>query len=267
MMGAITVFCPWVQAVTSQLHRHSSESDLSEGKNDNVIIDSRGTLRLGHSAEVLKEDFKNIWSINSILTMGSTVYFSTSPNGGIFRYSFGEFTQLYPQHEASGGGQAPSPDANDTEAPDAVTNEHVFALAMDMSGRLLAGFSGIDCRLCRFSNSGMEVIFRPKEAKYIFDIKLDDAGNIYVATGPEGKVYSLDPLGRTAQLVYTCVDKNILSLAAGAGGFLYAGSDTRGLIYKLNPRNQSASILYDSAKPEISALILDMGLDPSAQDI
>lgn len=249
------IFSTTALGVTSQIHRHSSESDLSKGKAEQLIIDSRGTMQLGRSSETLVDDFERMWSINSILANGSTIYFSTSPNGGIYRYSFGELTKVYPDTKNAADAES-SEDPNNSDLGK-VTNEHVFALALDMAGRLLAGFSGPQCQLCRFSTSGMEVIFKPKDAQYIFSIDLDEAGNIYVATGPEGKVYRLDPLGKTSQLVYTSRDKNVLSLAAGKDGFVYTGSDDRGLVYKINPRNQSAQVLYDSTKPEVVSLLMD----------
>jgi len=253
------------QGVTSKIHRHSSETDLSKGKGEGVVIGSRGTLTLGRSDEVLADDFENVWSVNSILTRGSTVYFSTSPNGGIYRYSFGALTRIYPVDSPSA--EKPADDLVDPNDTSRITNEHVFALGMDVSGRLLAGFSGVHCRLCRFSTSGMDVLFEPKDDKYIFDITTDEAGNIYLATGPEGKVYRMDPLGKTAQLVYDSRDKNMLSLVAGVDGFLYAGSDDRGLVYKLNPRNQTATVLYDSIRPEVTALLFDQVYNPAAKDL
>ncbi len=254
-------------AVTSQVHRHSSESDLAGGEVEKLVLDSRGTLQLGRSAEVLVDDLDRVWSINSILASGSTIYFSTSPNGGIYRYSFGALTQIYPDVTTKAKSDSKTTDPNEAKDAEALTNEHVFALAVDMAGRLLAGFSGPECQLCRFSTSGMDVIFKPKEANYIFSVALDKAGDIYVATGPQGKVYCLDPLGKTAQLVYTSRDKNILSLAAGPDGFVYAGSDGRGLVYRLNPRSQSAQVLYDSEKPEIVALLFDHSPQQSKSDL
>ncbi len=252
------------QAVTSKIHRSSSASQLHKGITTNMIIGSRGSLKLGRAARVLADDFNEVWSVNSILVSGGTVYFGTSPNGSVFRYNLGELTKLYPVVTPT---EVITPFDHDPNDPDAIANEHVFALGMDMTGRLLVGFSGIACRLCRFSKSGMDVLFRPKEATYIFDITTDDAGNIFLATGPTGKVFRLDPLGKTAQLAYDSRDKNMLSLVPGRDGFLYAGSDDRGLVYKLNPRDQSATVLYDSVKPEITSLLFADVLDPSVRDL
>ncbi|MFC1763339.1 hypothetical protein ACFL6U_14835 [Planctomycetota bacterium] len=220
----------------------------------NVVIGSRGNIRLGRRAHVLADDFNDIWSINSIVTVGGAVYLGTSPNGSVYRYAFGELNQIYP---VSGADQRVIVDGND---PGRLTNEHVFVMCTDVAGRLIAAISGSDCRLDRFGVDGVETIFRPENAQYIFSVASDEVGNLYVGTGPEGKIYRLDALGKTAQTVYTCRDKNILSLVVGSDGMLYAGSDGRGLIYRINPRSQDATVLYDSAQPEITALLQ---LDPA----
>jgi len=137
-----------------------------------------------------------------------------------------------------------------------LTNEHIFAMATDVSGRLLAGISGKQCKLCRFEDDEMEVIFEPDDAKYIFAIIVDDDGNIFVGTGPEGKIYRLDPRARKkARLIYDSREKNILSLAIGPDGAIYAGSDGRGLVYRIDPETEKVTVVYDSEQPEITALL------------
>jgi len=254
-------------AVSSKITRHATSSDLLKGETHDVVIGSRGTIQLGRASEVLVEKFEDVWSINSIVVSGGMVYLGSSPNGGIYKYSLGKLTKIYPLEDkkpATGktenlAAQVNEPtDANTVEAEQYLANEHIFAMATDVAGRLLAGISGEKCKLCRFeagAPSRMETIFEPNDAKYIFAIATDDAGNIYLGTGPEGKVYQLDPLGKKAQLIYHSRDKNILSLAIAQDGFIYAGSDDRGLVYKIDPRSKTATVLYDSDQPEITALL------------
>ena len=252
------------RAVSSKITRHSGSSDLLKGKAKDVVISSRGTIQLGSAWEALVEEFEDVWSVNSIVVSGGTIYVGTSPNGGIYKYSLGKLTRIYPEKpqekpvrkkaEATKEPNQPG-DTNTVEDTEYLSNEHIFAMATDVTGRLLAGISGDKCRLCRFKNDKYEVIFEPDDDKYIFAITLDAGGNIYLGTGPEGKVYRLDPSGKNSQLIYDSQDKNILSLAAGRDGFVYAGSDSRGLVYKINPRTQTATVLYDSDQPEITALL------------
>ncbi|MDH4238892.1 MAG: PQQ-binding-like beta-propeller repeat protein, partial [Phycisphaerae bacterium] len=251
-------------AVNSKIARHASSSDLLKGKTENIVIGSRGTIQLGSAWEAPVEEFEDVWSINSIVVSGGTVYVGTSPNGGIYKYSLGELTKIYPEKSekkpvrkmAKKDIDANTPDdANTVDDKEYLSNEHIFAMTTDVAGRLLAGISGDKCRLCRFKNDKYEVIFELAEDKYIFAIAVDVGGNIYLGTGPEGKVYKLESSGKNPQLVYDSQDKNILSLATGQDGFVYAGSDSRGLIYKINPRTKTATVLYDSDQPEITALL------------
>ena len=257
-------------AVTSKVTRHSSSVDLLAGETDNTIVDSKGTIRLGRVAESLADEFENVWSINSITVSGGTVYLGTSPNGGVYKYSLGELTKVYqaevPKSEiaepdsnepnaVSGEPNAVSGEPNAVEREKYLANEHIFAMATDISGQLLVGISGRRCVLCRLEAEQMKTIFEPNDAKYIFAIAVDDSGDIYLGTGPKGKVYKLDSNGEEAQLIYDSTDKNILSLAIGNDGFVYAGSDNRGLVYKIEPGARTATVLYDSDQPEITALM------------
>jgi hypothetical protein len=255
-------------AVSSKITRHTSSSDLLKGKVEGIVVGSRGTIQLGRAAEMLVEEFEgfeDVWSINSMVVSGGTVYLGTSPNGGIYKYSLNKLTKIYPaepeEDPSNGQNEEPNdvnePGSKTVDAEEYLSNEHIFAMATDVAGRLLAGISGDECRLCRFEGDEMEVVFEPNDAKYIFAIAIDDSGNIYLGTGPEGKVYRLDSLGKKAKLVYESRDKNVLSLAPGQGGYICAGSDSRGLVYKIDPRTKKATVLYDSDQPEITALLFE----------
>lgn len=242
------------QAVNSRITRQSTSADLLKGETENLVIGSRGTIQLGRSAEVLVDDFENVWSINCIVASGGAIYAGTSPNGGIYEYSLNKLTKIYPIESAKDPKQANDP--NDPNTVDAeLTNEHIFAMATDLAGRVLAGISGAQCKLLRFEADKTELVFEPNDAKYIFAISIDAGGNIYLGTGPEGKIYGSDAFGKKPTLVYDSLDKNILSLATGPDSLIYAGSDGRGLVYKIDPRTKQATVLYDSDQPEITALL------------
>ncbi len=268
--------CCW--AVTSKVTRHSSSEDLLKGRTKDIVVGSQGTLQLGRAAEVIIEKFEDLcrtagakesvsepWSINSVVVSGGTVYLGTSPNGGIYRYSLGKLTRIYPFESEESKNVETSLDTR--TGIEHLANEHIFAMAIDIAGRLLAATSGDKCALYRFEADKLEepeLIFEPNDThtdspcggtKYIFAIAIDAAGSIYLGTGPQGKIYRLDSLGKEPQLLYDSRDKNILSLTVGQDGFVYAGSDSRGLVYKINPRDKTATVLYDSDQPEITALL------------
>ncbi|MBN1795411.1 MAG: hypothetical protein JW804_01945 [Sedimentisphaerales bacterium] len=245
-------------AVTSKITSHSSSDDFQKGQAENIIIGSKGTLQLSRTSEKVTEEFKDTWAVNSIISSAGKIYIGTSPNGGIYQYSLGRLATIY-----SAQPQDTEPndvnDANDktTAKSEHLANEHIFAMATDISDRLLAAISGRRCALCRLESSELITVYEPNDAKYVFAVLVATDGTIYLGTGPEGKIYSLDSAGENPKLVYDSTDKNILSLALAKDGSLLAGSDTRGLVYKIDPASGKAKVLYDSEQAEITALLVD----------
>jgi sugar lactone lactonase YvrE len=253
--------------VTSKVIRHTGAADLSKGKTDNVVVSSEGTLQIGPSSELLAQKLKDAWTINTVVAdPKGALYLGTSPNGVIFKYADGKLTKVYPADANSAllsaskkAAETNKPqDSNASAAQQYLTNEHIFAMAMDAGGRLLAGVSGRTCKLLRFDAKGdCRTVFEPNDTKYIFAVALDEVGNIYLGTGPKGKIYRLNPFGAKPEMIYESTDKNILSLAIGADGSVYAGSDERGLVYKIDPANKKAVVLYDAEQSDITSLLLD----------
>ncbi|MHC4212776.1 MAG: hypothetical protein ACYSWP_05300 [Planctomycetota bacterium] len=283
-------FCLWgilfltytsdCQAVNSKITRHASAADFEKGETTDVIVGSKGILQLGRSWEMPVEEFQDVWSINSLVVSGPTIYIGTSPDGGIYKYTLGRLEKIYPtnseqEEETTSDNSEDNSEANsdenseensDPNKPETIekdqrlSNEHIFAMSTDVTGRLLAGISGDKCKLLRFETGKAQTVYEPNDAKYIFAIATDKKGNIYLGTGPEGKIYRIDPFSSDSTgLLYDSLDNNILSLAVGDDGFLYAGSDERGLVYKINPKDKTATVLYDSPQPEITALLFGPG--------
>lgn len=92
-------------------------------------------------------------------------------------------------------------------------------------------------------------------AKYIWDIVLDSAGNLYVATGDHGEIYKVSSNGQHS-LFFKSDEVHIRVLALDLKGNLIAGSDGSGLVYRIAP-NGEAFVLYSAPKKEITALAID----------
>ena len=91
--------------------------------------------------------------------------------------------------------------------------------------------------------------------KYIWDLVLDKAGNLYVATGDRGEIYKVTPNGEHS-LFFKSDDTHIRVLALDAQGNLIAGTDGSGLVYRISPAGDGF-VLYSAPKKEITALALD----------
>ena len=92
-------------------------------------------------------------------------------------------------------------------------------------------------------------------SKYIWDIILDSAGTLYVATGDHGEIYKVSANGQHS-LFFKSDEVHIRVLALDPKGNLIAGSDGSGLVYRIAP-NGEAFVLYSAAKKEITALAID----------
>lgn len=90
--------------------------------------------------------------------------------------------------------------------------------------------------------------------KYVWDLALDKAGDLYVATGDRGEIFKVTPKGEHS-LFFKSDETHIRVLAIDAAGNLIAGTDGSGLIYRISP-NGEAFVLYSAPKKEITALAL-----------
>jgi hypothetical protein len=91
--------------------------------------------------------------------------------------------------------------------------------------------------------------------KYIWDLVLDKAGNLYVATGDHGEIYKVTAKGEHS-LFFKSDDTHIRVLALDAHGNLIAGTDGSGLVYRISSAGDGF-VLYSAPKKEITALALD----------
>ena len=98
-------------------------------------------------------------------------------------------------------------------------------------------------------------VFFDPQTKYIWDVVLDDAGNLYVATGDRGEIFKVTPAGEGA-VFFKSDEAHIRVLAVDAKGNLIAGSDGSGLVYRISPAGE-AFVLYSAPKKEITALAVD----------
>ena len=98
------------------------------------------------------------------------------------------------------------------------------------------------------------VYFAPG-TKYIWDLALDKAGNLYVATGDHGEIYKVTAKGEHS-LFFKSDETHIRVLKIDGQGNLIAGSDGSGLVYRISPAGEGF-VLYSAPKKEITALALD----------
>lgn len=85
----------------------------------------------------------------------------------------------------------------------------------------------------------------------------DSAGNLYAATGNQGKIYKISADGDTAELYYDSPEVTIYSLAVAADDTLYAGTGPDGLIYKITDATTPPQTILSKGDKYVWALRFD----------
>ena len=223
----------------------SKFEDLAKGTAKGVAIRSAGGLELAPSFKALA-------------TTPSTYIWSIAADGaGNLFAGAGSPARVY----------MISPDGKSTPIFEPQELQ-VQALVMSKSGVLYAATtpdgkvyrierpSGADAKNAKPGSSqwSSSVYFDPG-TKYIWDLALDDAGNLYVATGDKGEIYRVTPNGQHT-VFFKSDETHIRTLAVDPKGNLIAGSDGSGLVYRISPSGEGF-VLYSAPKKEITALAID----------
>ncbi len=91
--------------------------------------------------------------------------------------------------------------------------------------------------------------------KYIWNLALDEGGNLYAATGDQGQIFRVTPKGQHS-VFFKSDESHMRVLAFDKKGNLIAGSDSSGLVYRISPSGEGF-VLYSAPKKEITALAID----------
>ncbi|MEK6303027.1 MAG: hypothetical protein AABO41_20130 [Acidobacteriota bacterium] len=98
------------------------------------------------------------------------------------------------------------------------------------------------------------LVYDTKEA-YIWSSASDSAGNIYLGTGHEGRIFKVEP-GGAGRLLYDAGELDVTALVTDPQGNLYAGTSPDGKIYKITPAGQQ-SVFCDPGDKYIWSLAFD----------
>ncbi|HEU0176566.1 MAG TPA: hypothetical protein VFV58_20045 [Blastocatellia bacterium] len=97
-------------------------------------------------------------------------------------------------------------------------------------------------------------VFDTKQA-YIWSAAADKAGNIYLGTGHEGRVFKVDPSGK-GTLLYKTSELDVMALAVDAQGNVYAGTAPDGKVYRIAPGGE-AKVFFEPKTKYIWSLAFD----------
>ncbi|MBZ5719494.1 MAG: hypothetical protein LAO03_03850 [Acidobacteriia bacterium] len=228
----------------------SKFEDLIKGTGQGVAIRSNGGLELAPAFKALSTTPSTyIWAIAA--DQGGNLYAATGAPARIYRITpGGESSVIFEPQELQ-----------------------VQSLVVDKSGVIYAA-TNPDGKIYRIEHrktadaskatpgkppatdaSWSATPYFDPATKYIWDLLLDDAGNLYAATGDHGEIFRVTPKGEHSVL-FKSDEAHIRVLALDPKGNLIAGSDGSGLVYRISPAGEGF-VLYSAPKKEITALAID----------
>ncbi|QQS48627.1 MAG: hypothetical protein IPM66_08390 [Acidobacteriota bacterium] len=97
-------------------------------------------------------------------------------------------------------------------------------------------------------------VFDTKQA-YIWSATSDRAGNIYLGTGNEGRIFKVDASG-AGKLLYKTPELSVMAMVVDEKGDLYAGTSPDGKVYRITPQGE-ATVFFEPRTKYIWALAFD----------
>jgi hypothetical protein len=219
----------------------SKFDELSKGTAKGVAIRSTGGLQLAPAFKPLfTTPSTYIWSIDA--DKDGNLYAAAGAPARLYRVTpDGKATTIFEPQELQV--QALAVSKNGVIYAATSPDGKVYKIELKKTGKAES-----------VSDWASTVYFEPG-TKYIWDLALDDQGNLYVATGDHGEIFRVTPKGEHSVL-FKSDEAHIRVLALDAKGNLIAGSDGSGLVYRISPAGD-AFVLYSAPKKEITALAID----------
>ena len=239
----------------------SKFEDLTKGTATGVAIRSAGGLELAPAFKLLYTTPSTyIWAIGS--DDGGNVYAATGSPARVYRITpAGKATIIFEPQELQVQTVEVAPDGviYAATAPDG----KVYKIEHKADGKASAPktesknseTAAQDAAKPALDPSWTSSVYFAPETKYIWDLALDRAGNLFVATGDRGEIYKVSAKGEHS-LFFKSDETHIRVLALDPQGNLIAGTDGSGLVYRITPAGEGF-VLYSAPKKEITALALD----------
>lgn len=224
----VGVLCTAAFGATTTTWEMNGYADFLRGRLGGLSITAEGRLVLAPVVDTIHtSDQPEIWSIAR--AANGTLYLGTGDQGRVY--------SIDPQGRSTLLWTAGEPE--------------VFAVAADNRGIVYAGTSP-NGKVYRIENGRATEYFDPK-SPYIWGLALAANGDLFVATGDQGRVFRVTGAGR-GEVYYDTGQAHVTALAMDAQGRLLAGSEPNGILYRITGP-QRAFVLYDSGLPEIRSIV------------
>ncbi len=245
----VLCFCAATSALAegTRTWEQTKYDEFMKGTSHGVAISSAGALELAPAfKQVASTPASAVWA--TVIGPHGEIYAATGAPARVYRISPGsQPLAIFSPQELQV--QALAVDKNGVLYAATNPDGKVYKLE-----RTAAKAAGKDEKTAAEGEWKSSVYFDPA-TKYIWALLLDDAGNLYVATGDHGEIFRVAANGEHS-LFFKSDEPHIRVLAFDAQGNIIAGSDGSGLIYRITPKGEGF-VLYSAPKREITSLTLD----------
>ena len=229
LAGLVLATSATVAAVTTQSFVLDSADAFFKGDLEGAAVHSDGSVRAG--AATTRTELENVPLAYSVAQRGSTTFIGTGTTGIVYRFDGKNVKEF----------------ANTGELL-------VSSLAFGSGGALYAGTLP-NGRIYRIdTKSGkMKRFSEPVGAKHIWALHYDKKrGRLIAGTGPEGKVFAIDPIGRASQL-HKAQASHVMTLTGDGKGTIYAGTSDDALVLRIRPNNR-VDVVHDFPGNEVTSI-------------
>ncbi|MDH5681533.1 MAG: hypothetical protein OEZ36_08095, partial [Spirochaetota bacterium] len=231
----LALYAPDGYSAITRFLSDSSIRDFQRGKLVNMAIDRNGYLMLSPKMREIysSEEILYVWCIAE--DSKGNIYFGTGDKPRIYQLSPSGKVELYYESESG---------------------VSISSLAIDKGDNLYASVIP-GGEIVKIGTTDTVKTFINLKQKYVWGMKHDSKGNLYVATGNRANIYVINPSGK-AKVAYSSKDEShFLSLAIDLKDNVYFGSAGKGILYKLTDKKDSAKVLYDTYENEIKDIVTD----------
>jgi len=229
LVGLVLATATSVGAVTTQSFVLDSADAFFEGEVEGAAVRSDGSVRVG--AATKRIELEHVPLAYSVAQRGSTTFIGTGTNGVVYRFD-GKNVKAF---------------ANTGELL-------ISSLAFGRDDALYAGTlpNGRIYRIDPKSGT-MKRFSIPEGAKHIWALHYDKKrGQLIAGTGPEGKVFAIDSVGRARKL-HKAEASHIMTLAGDGKGTIYAGTSDDAVVLRIRPNN-TVEVVHDFPGNEVTAI-------------
>ncbi len=229
LLGLMLATSATVRAVGTESFVLDSAEAFFEGELDGAAVDSDGSVRPGATTE--RTALENVPLAYSLAQSGGRTFVGTGTAGTVYRF-----------------------DGKRAEAFAKTGELLVASLAFGNDGALYAGTLP-NGRIYRIDpKSGKTKLFStPDGAKHIWALRYDKKrGRLIAGTGPEGKLFDIDAIGR-ARVLHKVQASHIMALSGDEKGNIYAGTSDSAVVLRIRP-NDRVEVVYDFPGNEVTAI-------------